>query len=231
MDLTIFGRNIERRVNFPRFNIVLQHQICLHSYHYGVVVGILLSDGWINKQHKKGQARLFLKQSIDNSEYLFFTFFLLSHYCSSFPYVVKSRVNGKIFYGVELFTRSLFCFTDLYNNFYVNKIKCVPNDIYNILSIQALAHWICGDGTKIKGGGIILETDNFQIYDVVRLISVLIYKFNCKCTLRFQRDKPVIYISRRSIKNLSKELLIHIPESIQYKITDCVKKRLELQFI
>lgn len=71
----------------------------------------------------------------------------------------------------------------------------------------------------MKGGGIILQTDSFTVEDVVRLISVLIYKFNCKCTLRFQRGNPVIYISRRSVKSLSIELLKHMPTSIHYKIT------------
>lgn len=71
----------------------------------------------------------------------------------------------------------------------------------------------------MKGGGIILQTDSFTVEDVVRLISVLIYKFSCKCTLRYQRNNPVIYISRRSIKIISKELLQYIPTSMHYKIT------------
>lgn len=160
-----------------------------------------------------------MKQSIKNNTYLFHTFMLLSHYCGSYPYITKTVVKGKVFYQVAFVTRSLFCFQNLYNEFY-NPIKKVPENIYNILTIQGLAHWICGDGTNIKGGGIILQTDSFTTIDVVRLISVLIYKFNCKCTLRYQRNNPVIYISKHSVRKLTVSLLPHIPKEIMYKILD-----------
>uniref|UniRef100_UPI0023F518B2 LAGLIDADG homing endonuclease n=1 Tax=Cyathus striatus TaxID=68777 RepID=UPI0023F518B2 len=218
-DIVIFQTNLSSTTNFPRYNIILQHLVCLTPDLYGVVVGILLSDGWVSKANKNGQVRLFLKQSIGNSEYLFFTFLQLSHYCGAYPHIVRSKLNGKVFCGIEFVTRSLTCFTELYNDFYINKVKCVPTDIYNKLTIQGLAHWICGDGTNVKGGGIVLQTDNFTVIDVVRLISVLIYKFNCKCTIHYQRGNPVIYISRSSVKKLSNDLMKHMPRSMHYKIT------------
>jgi len=164
--IVVFGSNIESSTTFPRYNIILQHLVYLHSYQYGVVVGLLLSDGWITKQHNKGGVRLFMKQSVSNSPYLFFTFMLLSHYCGSYPYKVKSTFDGKTFYAVSFVTRSLACFLELYNEFY-NPKKKVPNDIFSILTIQGLAHWICGDGTNVSTGGIILQTDSFTTIDVV----------------------------------------------------------------
>lgn len=76
----------------------------------------------MSKKNMNGQARLFLKQSINNAFYLFYTFSLLSHYCSSYPYIVNSRG----FIAVAFVTRTLTCFTELYNNFYENGKKCVP---------------------------------------------------------------------------------------------------------
>lgn len=162
----------------------------------------------------KGQARLFIKQSINNACYLFYIFFQINHYCSSYPYIVNSRG----FIAVAFATRTLTCFTELYNNFYKDGKKYVPYDIYNILTIQGLSHWICGDGSFVKGGGIYLHTQSFTTIDVVRLINVLILKFNCKCSIHYQRGKPIIYISSRSVRKLSSELLKHIPESIHYKL-------------
>lgn len=94
----------------------------------------------MSKQHENGQVRLFSKQSIGNSEYLYFTFLLLSHYCSKHPHIISTNFNGKIHYGVQFVTRSLFCFTELYHNFYRNNVKIVPIDIYNLLTMEALAH-------------------------------------------------------------------------------------------
>ena len=85
----------------------------------------MLSDGWMSKKNLvNGQARLFLKQSIKNASYLFYCFFLLSHFCSSYPYVVNSRG----FIAVAFATRTLNCFTELYTSFYETGKKCVPFD-------------------------------------------------------------------------------------------------------
>lgn len=54
--------------------------------------------------------------------------------------------------------------------------------------------------------------------DVTRLVSVLIYKFGCKCTIHYQRGNPVIYISRRSVKALSYELMKHMPLNMHRKV-------------
>ena len=41
-----------------------------------------------------------------------------------------------------------------------------------MLTIQGLSHWIYGDGTFVKGGGIYLQTQSFTVIEVVRLINV-----------------------------------------------------------
>jgi hypothetical protein len=43
-------------------------------------------------------------------------------------------------YVLGLYTRSLPCFTELLVLFYVNGVKVIPEDIYNLLSPVALAH-------------------------------------------------------------------------------------------
>lgn len=176
----------------------------------------------MSKQHNKGQTRLFLKQSVSNSEYLFYCYNLLSHFCNSFPFLTFAKGNRNVINkGICFVTRSLTCFTSIYESFYIENgtgKNCVANDIFNMLTIQGLAHWICGDGTNVRGGGIIIQTDSFTVTDVVILINVLIIKFNCKCTIHYQRGNPVIYISRRSVRALSNELLNHRPRSIHYKI-------------
>ena len=214
IDIVPYGFYIGGTIHYPRYNIIVQHIVNLNQYNYNVIVGIILSDGWISKKHKNGQARLFFKQSIKNISYLYYSFSLLNHYCSSYPY----KVNSRGFIAVAFVTRSLTCFTELFNSFYPHGKKCVPFDIYNILTIQGLSHWICGDGSYVKGGGIYLNTQSFTIIEVVRLINVLILKFGCKCSIHYQENKPVIYISSRSIRKLQPELLKHIPESIHYKL-------------
>lgn len=84
-DLVPYGYYLTGTMHYPRYNIILQHMVSLTSYLYGIVVGLMLSDAWMSKKNMNGQARLFIKQSINNAFYLFYTFSLLSHYCSSYP--------------------------------------------------------------------------------------------------------------------------------------------------
>lgn len=95
----------------------------------------------MSKQHKNGQARIFLKQSLYNIDYLFYTFIIFSHFCSIYPFLTKSKNKiGNVHFGVCMVTRSLTCFTEIYNCFYINNTKVVPIDIYNIITIESLAH-------------------------------------------------------------------------------------------
>lgn len=74
------------------------------------------------------------------------------------------------------------CFTELYDIFYVNGVKVIPNNIYELLTPVAFAHLILGDG-EFKSKGIYLCTDSYAIQDVVRLMNVLIIRYKLKCTL------------------------------------------------
>ena len=117
-DLVPYGYYLTGTMHYPRYNIILQHMVSLTSYLYGVVVGLMLSDAWMSKKNMNGQARLFLKQSINNAFYLFYTFSLLSHYCSSYPYIVNSRG----FIAVAFVTRTLALL-----NYITTSMKTVKN--------------------------------------------------------------------------------------------------------
>ncbi len=92
-----------------------------------------------------GQARIGFKQSILKSAYLMQVFMLLCHYCKSYPKLGFAKLNGKIYPFLQFTTRSLSCFTELYNLFYTvnlagKMVKGVPKDIYNMLTLPGLAH-------------------------------------------------------------------------------------------
>ena len=88
--------------------------VVLPHYIYGRIVGLILSDGWMQKINPTGQPRLGLKQSIGKLVYLISVFFLLSHYCLSYHYVGFARINAYLYPFLYLSTRSLACFTELY---------------------------------------------------------------------------------------------------------------------
>jgi hypothetical protein len=106
----------------------------------------------------------------------------------------------------------------LYNLFYINKVKVIPDDIYNLLDPVALAHWICGDGYSLSKG-LALCTDSFSIKDTVKLSNVLIIRYNFKCTLHKNKENSYrIFISRKSMNSLIQIVKPHMAPSMFYKL-------------
>ena len=99
---------------------------------------------------------------------------------------------------------------------YQKKVKVVPSDLYNLLTYEALAHWIMCDRTKTYNG-ITLQTQSFTIQEVVSIISILIHKFDLKCSLHMQRSQPTIYISSKSMKKIIPLILPYMCNSMLYK--------------
>nr|YP_007374906.1 hypothetical protein PRA_mt0082 [Phlebia radiata]CCE89197.1 hypothetical protein PRA_mt0082 [Phlebia radiata] len=134
---------------------------------YSIIVGILLSDGWVEKENLNANARFRFKQALSRADYVINLFVVLAHYCSSLPSLVLGKRNGKLTTGLQISTRRYPCFNELYNLFYNNNIKVIPYNIYDLLTPIALAHWIMGDGAKLNKG-LVLCTDSLSRASALR---------------------------------------------------------------
>ena len=67
-------------------------------------------------------------------------------------------------------------------------------------------------------GGVVLNTHSFSIAEVELLINVLTTKFGLICKIRFHREKPLIYISKKSLKLLQVIVKPYFVPSMLYKI-------------
>ena len=125
--------------------------IVLPLYQKSVVVGLLLSDGNLSSTRSQDNPHLAFKQGLNNSKYVLFVYSILSHYCNVYPSLVKSIRKDRTHFALYFRTRGLPCFNELRSLFYIDKIKRVPEDIYNLLTPVALAHLIMGDELKKMG--------------------------------------------------------------------------------
>ncbi len=200
LSLVVWGTNLTSSVGMGRITKQESNMIRFPYYQKSVIIGLLLSDGWLtyaSKTHKN--VRLGFKQSLNRASYVLFVFNLLSHYCSNSPSITTGTRAGKPFSGLQFFTRSLPCFTELYSLFYLQNVKIIPENIYDLLTPVALAHLIMGDGKESRHG-LILCTDSYIIQDIVKLINVLNIRYRLVCTLRYHTPtQPRIYISERSM--------------------------------
>jgi hypothetical protein len=190
-----------------------------YSYTQSVLIGIILSDGWLQKNKANWNARLGFKQSIINFEYLWHVFQVLSPYCQSLPFSTKSVMRGRLFYSVEIQTRAYPFLTELHSLFYSGnkKVLPAPSKLFELLTPVALAHLIMCDGS-IRNESIVICTDNFTIKEVVQIINVLIIKFRIECSIHYDNSYPRIYISRKSFTTLKSLINPFIVTSMQYKL-------------
>ena len=215
--LVLYGSNLGSTLKYEGFSSKLR-QVCHIPVHLrSVILGVLLSDGWLYK-NKSSKTLLALKQK--DFEYLWFVYTKLFHYCRSLPKLTKTNINGKVFTAVMFATRVYPCFTEWYNIFYDDEgKKKVPLELYNMLTYEALAHWIMGDGTRVNKG-LTLQTQSVTVQECVFIISILIYKYDLKCSIHMQRNQPTIYISSKSMKKLRPLILPFMCTSMKYKLGD-----------
>lgn len=215
------GINLSSTVG-ERFTRSQLSMVRLPFHIQSIMVGLILSDAWIVFDSTRSKnALLGFSQSGANSSYLWFVFNLLSHYCSSYPTYRIRKYKGKLNYSLQFKTRAMACITELRSLFYpeLSTKKAIPVNIYDLLTPVALAHWIMGDG-GFKSKGIYLCTDSYTSQDVVRLMNVLIVRYDLKCTLHKSSNGLGyrIYISRNSVGKVVEIVKPYLIPSMYYKV-------------
>jgi len=200
--------------------------ITLPPFQKSVLVGLILSDGWLIRASSTSKNALFgFSQSIAKSEYVWFVFNILSHYCNKCPQLTSRKLKGNRHYALQIITRSMLCFTELHSLFYPKGIKLIPRDMYNMLTPVALAHLIMGDGQN-RERGLVLCTDSFTLEGVVLLVNVLIIRYNFICTIRVNNPGQYrIYISEKSMDSLRTIVSPFMVKSMLYKIDSSKKTK------
>jgi heme/copper-type cytochrome/quinol oxidase subunit 1 len=240
-ELVVYGSNIETTNYLPFYTSIVRSMVNIPNNILYILVGLILSDGWIEYSSKKNldksifniplnnkinyednlltkhNCRFKFKQSIIHFEYIWHIYSILNHYCHRGPYKIKTTLKGKPFYGIELSTRALPVFSILKRLFYTGRIKTLPYNIYDLIDYSTLAHIIMGDGS-FTGEGIVLNLQSFTVKELVTLINIFKIKFNLDCVLHKSRNHYVIYINVKSVKLLYPHIKEYIIPSMRYKI-------------
>jgi len=217
-DLVIWGENMYSGFNRLKLSSVELNMYKLPQYQRSIIVGLLLSDGWLSYASVNNKyPRLGFEQTSLQASYVWLVYWSLSHYCYSLPKFTSRTRYGLTLSSWSFSTRSLPCLVEIYNSFYINNKKVIPDNIFHILTPVALAHLIMGDGSSVSGG-LRISTDDFTVIDVIRLINVLIIKYRLKCSLHINNHRPRIYIHTSSMGLLKSIVDPYIVPSMKYKL-------------
>lgn len=234
--IVIYGSNLESTLLFKKQTHILRYMVHIPNKVLYIITGLLLSDGYINIASKRNtkyitieqnnrktqlyaNARFGFKQSIKHIDYALSVFNTLNHYCISIPKLVSTKLpsTNQTYYGIEFKTRALPCFSLLRSIFYNGRIKIIPHNIYDYLDYSSLAHIIMGDGSFMKGGGIVLHLQSFTLKELIFLSNILRIKFNLNPTLHKHSHQYVIYLGIKDIKKIYPNIKEYIIPSMYYK--------------
>jgi LAGLIDADG DNA endonuclease family len=133
-------------LGLKRYTPLIRSMVQIPYYQLSVIIGLLLSDGSININTGKGlnraklNARIEFTQSFDKFPYFWSVFNALSHFCAGLPKEAVRKRNGITNYSIRFCSRAFPCLTELHKLFYINGVKVIPVDIFNMLTPIALAH-------------------------------------------------------------------------------------------
>jgi hypothetical protein len=182
-----------------------------------VLVGTMLGDCSAQKNGPKSNARLQFKQSVVNQPYIDHLYDLFKDYTGSKPLWHTQhdpRPNRSPFaHSCTFKTRSLACFTKVYDLFYSDGIKILPSNLGDLLTARGVAYWFMDDGYNgpKSSMGLFFCTECFTLKECELLMSILTDKFGLNCGMIKYNGNHRIYVrnsSREDFINLVRPYLL-----------------------
>ena len=110
-------------------------------------------------------------------------------------------------------------FNYLWELFYKDRVKIVPMNIGELLTLIGLAYWIMVDGGLGSNGEWILHTHSYTSSKFERLIKVLKDNFGIHSRIALKRAGQWIFvIPKREVHKVSNLVISHMHSSMLYKL-------------
>jgi len=188
-----------------------------------IIFGSLLGNSQSEKILLGVGTRFSFYQEAVHVKYMLFLHKLLSElgYCNSKLPIITTRLGskGKIKKIIKFSTWTYTSFNWIYDLWYNNKIKHVPECIHLYLTPLALAIWIMDDGSKVNQS-LKFNTNSFSYNDCLLIIKALYNNFNIKASIQSagSKNKYIIYIWKESMTDLINIVSPYIVPEMRYKL-------------
>ena len=194
----------------------------LDDYLRQVLVGNILGDVHMRRFSENSNVRVVFRQGSINASYLLHLYELFQKFVTNPPSVstiLDSKTGGSR-YNLSFSTLALPCFNELYESFYENKIKRIPNNIADLLTSVSLAYWIMDD-ESFTGSGLKISTNSFSSKDLDLLINALEINFSIKASRNVQyrdRSQYTLYITKAQLPLVRSLVKDYMHPDMLYKL-------------
>lgn len=177
-----------------------------------IIIGSLLGDGYMRIMPGRSDAFLEINHSIKAKDYVDYKYKALLRLCESAP-KERNTNEGRVAY--RFFTKQVKEMTELYDLFYRDKRKVIPNDLK--LEPLSIAIWYMDDGSKSRDSDVYLNTQQFSILDQKKL---LFYLRQMGVNARLNKDKKYhrVRILKDSIFDFMKIISPYVIDAMKYKL-------------
>ena len=172
----------------------------------------MLGDGYLRIIPGRRNAFLEINHSFSQKQYTDWKFEKLQNICISKPKTRKGNGN-RIAY--RFYTKQYPELTELYNKFYKNGYKIVPDNLK--LDVITLSVWFMDDGSKCGNSNFYLNTQQFSKDHQIKLLNYL-EKIGLKANLNKDKNYYRIRFFTSSINKLKELLRENLIPSMYYKI-------------
>lgn len=226
--ITRFLKGLFKNLFNEEYKIEYRNKLTMPSYLDQVLIGLLLSDGHLEKSSKTSLARLNVMFGSLHISYLLHLYNLFEPYNDSLVRIIEIyNKNTKVNYTqVGFKTVSLPIFLIYHKLFYVydeklkKYIKIVPYNIEDLITPVSLAHLIMGDGNfKSKDKIIRIYTNSFSKKEVERLSIGINNKLGIITKVTHDRnDQYMLTIAKNQLEKIRSLILPYMHESMLYKL-------------
>jgi LAGLIDADG DNA endonuclease family protein len=203
----------------------------LPQYLNDTLIGLLLSDGGLQRSTDTSNVRLSVTMSVKSYPYIFHLYNLFEPYIDTDLNIIDIKNSKKINYNrnystIRFKTISAPQFIYYYNIFYKKNIilnkweKVIPLELkYNFNAIS-LAHLIMGDGNYLRKRNIIrIYTNSYIQSDVILLSNIIKENLSINSKVIHDRNNQYIIVIEKDNVDLTRKIILsYMHPSMLYKL-------------
>lgn len=174
-----------------------------------IIMGCLLGDA---AMRKKTNALLEINHSLKQRELVDFLYVKLKRFVGTIP---KERKGKGTRIAYRFTTKSLPCFTNIYNFFFRNRKKIIPKNLR--LTGITLAFWFMDDGSKSRKS-VYLNTQEFSKKENFLLKEKLANDLGIKVTLNKDKIYFRLRVKQESMEKFKQLTEKYLLPSFTYKL-------------